>query len=75
MKYLIVVEGELYKIVNGEEKVREYLENRAKLFKERGAKNTDKWLQEMLENGFSHIYTWFPELVIPFDDILIEKED
>ena len=73
MKYLISFEGELYKIITGEEQMQEYVKNYAKELKERGCLNVDQWLDEILTKGFSNVYTYFPEFVIPFDDELIEK--
>ena len=35
--------------------------------------NVDQWLNEMLTQGFSNVYSSFPEFVIPFDEELIEK--
>lgn len=73
MRYLISLEGEFYKIIDGKEKMQQYLKNYANLLKKRKCKNVDQWLQEMLENGFSNVYTYFPEFVIPFDKWQIKK--
>ena len=73
MRYLISLEGELYKIIEGEKEMQQYLTDYANSLKQRKCKNVDQWLQEMLENGFSNVYTYFPEFVIPFDEWQVEK--
>ena len=64
MRYLICLEGEHNKEVNGEIEKNNYLKAKAKERKQFGCKNVDKWLNEMLEYGFSHVYTYYPEIVI-----------
>lgn len=73
MRYLISLEGKLYKIIEGKEEMQQYLKDYANLLKQEKCKNVDQWLQEMLENGFSNIYTYFPDFVIPFNEWQIEK--
>ena len=68
MKYLIVVEGEKYKIANNKKIANQFLTNHAKLQKSRGVKETDIWLNEMLEFGFSKIYSPAGDFVLPFED-------
>lgn len=75
MKYLVSIEGELYKIIRGEDKLKEYLQNYAQELKSRECQNVDQWLNEMLENGFSNVYTYFPDFVIPFEDWQVETLD
>ena len=68
MKYLIVTEGEKYKIADNEKQKNQYLENYAEKEKARGVEKTDVWLNEMLTLGCSRIYNYFGDLVIPFED-------
>ena len=68
MKYLICLEGKFNKIIEGEEEKNKYLEQEAKERKQFGCLNVDKWLNEMLNYGFSHIYTVYPEIVIMLDE-------
>lgn len=60
MKYLIIIEGEKYKIANDK--------NYAKSEKARGVEKTDSWLDEMLKFGFSRIYSPAGDFVLPFEN-------
>lgn len=64
MRYLICLEGEYNKEVDGGIEKNNYLKAKAEERKQFGYKNVDKWLNEMLEYGFSQVYTHYPEIVI-----------
>ena len=68
MKYLIIVEGENYKIANNEEIANKFLIDHAKAEKARGVEETDVWLNEMLEFGFSRVYSPCGDFVLPFEN-------
>lgn len=68
MKYLIIVEGENYKIAKNKETANKFLIDHAKLLKARDVKEIDVWLNEMLELGFSRVYSLYGEFVLPFED-------
>lgn len=68
MKYLIVVEGKKYKIANSRKIAEQFLIDHAKLEKARGVEETDIWLHEMLECGYSRIYTPFGDFILPFEN-------
>lgn len=68
MKYLIVVEGKKYKIANDEKIAKQFLINYAKSEKARKVEKTDVWLNEMLENGYSRIYSPFGDFILPFEN-------
>ena len=68
MKYLIIVEGEKYKIANNKEIANKFLIDHAKLLKARDVEKTDVWLNEMLELGFSRIYSPYGDFVLPFEN-------
>ena len=75
MRYLVVTEGELYKIINGWDKVVEYLNNLAQELKARECENVDQWLHEMLEDWKSNVYNCYPDFVLPFNEDQIEYLD
>ena len=68
MKYLIIVEGKKYKIANDKKTANKFLIDHAKLQKARGVEETDVWLNEMLEFGFSRIYSPYGDFVLPFEN-------
>lgn len=68
MKYLIIIEGEKYKIANDEKIAHEFLTNYAKSEKARGVKEIDSWLNEMLNFGCSRIYSPFGNFMLPFEN-------
>ena len=68
MKYLISVEGKKYKIANNKEIKNKFLINHAKSLKARDVRETDVWLNEMLEFGYSRIYSPYGDFVLPFEN-------
>ena len=68
MKYLIIIEGEKYKIANDKKIANEFLINHAKSEKARGVEKTDSWVDEMLKFGFSRIYSPFGDFMLPFEN-------
>lgn len=68
MKYLIVVEGKKYKIANSKEIANKFLTDHAKSEKARGVEKTDVWLNEMLEFGFSRVYSPYGDFMLPFEN-------
>jgi hypothetical protein len=64
---LVNVEGEFPYLFKTEQEMVDWLNNYAKQEKIRGVENTDKWLTEMLKNGYSQIYSNYPDTIIIFD--------
>lgn len=64
---LVNIEGEFPYLFKTEQEMVDWLNNYAKQEKIRGVENTDKWLTEMLKNGYSQIYSNYPDTIIIFD--------
>jgi hypothetical protein len=73
MKYLISLEGKHIHIVNNEEELQNFLNNKKIELEKRGCENVNKWLEDMLNNGFTHHFTYYPEFVLPLDEIDIKN--
>ena len=72
MKYLISLEGEHIHIVNSEEELKNFLNNKKIELEKRGCEKVNKWFEDMLNNGFSHHFTYYPEHILPLDETDIE---
>lgn len=64
---LVSVEGEFPTLFKTEQEMINWLKDFAEQEKARGVENTDKWLTEMLEQGYSQIYCNYPDTIIIFD--------
>ena len=64
---LVNVEGEFPILFKTKQEMVNWLKDFAKQEKARGVENTDKWLTEMLEQGYSQIYCSYPDTIIIFD--------
>jgi hypothetical protein len=42
--------------------------------RQRGVEDTENWLDDMLSNGYSTIYSSFPEQILEFEDKKQENE-
>lgn len=72
MKYLISLEGKHIHIVNSEEELQKFLNDKKIELEKRGCENVNKWFEDMLNNGFTHHFTYYPEFVLPLDEIDIK---
>lgn len=72
MKYLISLEGEYLHIVNGEEELQKFLNDKKEEQEKRGVKGMDKWLEDMQNHGFTHHFTTYPEVILPLDETNIK---
>lgn len=73
MKYLISLEGKHIHIVNSEEELQKFLNDKKIELEKRGCENVNKWFEDMLNNGFTHHFTYYPEFVLPLDEIDIKN--
>ena len=72
MKYLVSLEGEHIHIINNEEELQNFLNNKKIELEKRGVQNIDKWFEDMQNNGFTHHFTFYPEFVLPLDEMDIK---
>ena len=73
MKYLISLEGKHIHIVNSEEELQKFLNDKKIELEKRGCENVNKWFEDMLNNSFTHHFTYYPEFVLPLDEIDIKN--
>jgi hypothetical protein len=67
MKYLVSLEGERIHIVNNEKELKFFLNNKKIELEKRGCENVNKWFEDMINNGFSHHFAYYPDYILPLD--------
>lgn len=64
-KFLVVIEGELYKIIEEKDDLDKYLIEYANILRKRGCEDVDRWECEMRTFYYSQVYNNYPDFVLP----------
>ena len=72
-KFLVVIEGEFYKIIEEKDELDKYLIEYANDLRKRGCEDVDKWEYEMRTFHYSQVYNSYPDFILPICKDYFEK--